>query len=646
MAALNEQSIPLINLSIEGGVLATLTTDKNEEAGTLTVAEWGQPSGEYKCLAKYRGQASMGQEKKSLGVKLIDDNGEDLDAVLLGIRQELKGDNSWILDAMAVEGMRMRNRLCMDLWNDMSRLPYETKSGGRSGSQGRYVELYLDGNYRGLYCLSDKVDRKLLGLDKEKEGVVKGALYKAEYWDSSNCLADTVLQGEHWDLQYPKNRSDEAFAPLFSLINYASEAYRFLDATSEEVKAWAQEFENHFYLDNVVDYAVFLTLTAGYDQLRHNFMLSVQNATKSVRFVISPWDCDLTLAASYWHPDNSPHYDIQKDLLSTAPFNMLYYHNVLGFRDKFWSRIGELTATGALFDPEVMMERMQTMRNPLVTCGAWQREYETWKDKGTNQLIWTHMLTDGSDLTRVANYIRSNNEWLTPENVAMCLPTSTLFDVLYWQPWPEATHVLSPGAGPETFPAAAYTGTSPVTYENTNKSVATVAVDDAGQVVVTYTGAPGYAQIVASAQGSCYTEARRALRVKAASALAWTPGLPAALRAGEKFTIGAASIDPAEAISYASGNEQLATIDANTREVTLLAPGTVTITATTPGNETTEPGSVPITLNIGAAQVKALRPLPAANGGDQGDCHDLLGRPVKQPAKGLHISGGKLRLKR
>lgn len=100
----------------------------------------------------------MAYDKKSLAVRLVDGRGDDLDANVLGIREE----NSWILDAMAIDRIRMRNRICFDIWNSMSSTPYDTGYDNRNGTDGVFVELFLNGEYWGLYCLSDKVDRKLL----------------------------------------------------------------------------------------------------------------------------------------------------------------------------------------------------------------------------------------------------------------------------------------------------------------------------------------------------------------------------------------------------------------------------------------------------------------------------------------------------
>ena len=46
--------------------------------------------------------------------------------------------------------------------------PYDTKYDNRNGSEGVFVEVFINGEYHGLYCMTDKINRKLLGLKKAK----------------------------------------------------------------------------------------------------------------------------------------------------------------------------------------------------------------------------------------------------------------------------------------------------------------------------------------------------------------------------------------------------------------------------------------------------------------------------------------------
>ena len=211
---MNENSLPLVNIIVD--IAAVNRTEY--VSGEIEIADYQRrtdPSSavvRYHCKYRIRGESTSGYDKKSFAVKLFDEYGEDMDVNLFGIREE----NSWILDAMAVDRIRMRNRVCFDVWNDMSRTPYNTNFGNRNGTKGVFVEVFINGDYNGLYCMTDKIDRKLLGLkkaQKDDNGVVtvRGLLYKGVTWNGytdiwllSYSESDTTKDTWNgWELQYP-----------------------------------------------------------------------------------------------------------------------------------------------------------------------------------------------------------------------------------------------------------------------------------------------------------------------------------------------------------------------------------------------------------------------------------------------------------
>lgn len=70
---------------------------------------------------RLRGATTGSQPKQSLNIELVKD-GESQDAHLLGYRK----DDDWILSAEYLDYGRMRNRVLMDLWTAVDKLPYET----------------------------------------------------------------------------------------------------------------------------------------------------------------------------------------------------------------------------------------------------------------------------------------------------------------------------------------------------------------------------------------------------------------------------------------------------------------------------------------------------------------------------------------
>lgn len=111
-----------------------------------------------KARMNYRGSSSLNFLKKSYAFcpgkdNCVEDKGR-LDYVktekmnMLGIGTAK--DKDWVLYAAAADPSLMRNRLMFDTFRDMT--------GGWSVNS-RYVELYVDGEYKGVYVMMDKVTK-------------------------------------------------------------------------------------------------------------------------------------------------------------------------------------------------------------------------------------------------------------------------------------------------------------------------------------------------------------------------------------------------------------------------------------------------------------------------------------------------------
>ena len=140
---MTSKSLPLVNLTYDETKLNTdnFIEGKIEIVDLLKRTE-GKKNVSYRAKFRIRGASAGGLNKKSFAVKLIDENSKDLDASIFGIRPE----NSWILDGMGFDRIRMRNRVCFDLWNEMSRTPYSTKYDNRNGTKGVFVEVFVNEN--------------------------------------------------------------------------------------------------------------------------------------------------------------------------------------------------------------------------------------------------------------------------------------------------------------------------------------------------------------------------------------------------------------------------------------------------------------------------------------------------------------------
>ena len=373
----NEYSLPLVNVEVDVSRLSK----ENYIPGHITIVDAemrteGRLMASFDCKLRYRGASSLKYEKKSFAIKLLDSDGENLDANVFGIRKE----NDWILDAMAIDRIRMRNRVCFDIWNEISKTPYKTDFDNRNGTLGQFVEVYLNGEYHGLYCMTDKIDRKLLGLKKAKEQsdgsvYVRGVLYKGEAWTDATRMTgydiSESFDGEAWngwELQYPDDYlCYDAWKPLMNLIDFCNTRNAFFKL----------HYRQHFYYDNLVDYALFIMGFNIIDNNVKNTHFSCPDINVNETFLITPWDLDCSLGGLY----EGSHFDEYvkiTNLTGNYLFYQMYMYNVDNFRESMKERWQELSL--GIMSPNSFNSRLDAYAKRFKESGAWQREYDKWNN--------------------------------------------------------------------------------------------------------------------------------------------------------------------------------------------------------------------------------------------------------------------------
>ena len=374
---MTEHSLPLVNLTVATSRLSKYYYIK----GHITIADPqqrtdGQTIFDADCNLRYRGGTSLSYAKKSFAIKLIDKDGNDLDAHVLGIREE----NSWILDAMAIDRARMRNRVLFDIWNEASVTPWGTKHNNRNGTQGFFVEVFLNGAYHGLYCMTDKIDRKLLGLKKpivnDDKVTVRGLQYKCDNWTTAAVFggydATARVDTTYWngfELKVPENYpSIDTWRPLMDIINITRKSYASLK----------NEYQNWFYKENLIDYMTFVLAFRITDNSIKNTYMSTVDITQDKRFIFTPWDLDATLGGSWdgkWENATST----WRLMGATVIYRKLYDGNVGGFADDLHRRWVELRSS--IFSTRNLEKKMNFYATQLQRSGAWQRERSKWNGK-------------------------------------------------------------------------------------------------------------------------------------------------------------------------------------------------------------------------------------------------------------------------
>lgn len=272
---------------------------------------------------KYRGASSSNYPKRSYAIKLRDENGNSVDRKLLGYRS----DNNWILDAMYIDLACMRNRVATDLWNAFECKPYyaDREKKVRTGTRGKFVEVILNGQWWGLYCMTEKMDRKQLKLKKfvpaaqstTGENEVHGVLYKSNQWTYEVFMGhESNDDNDNKQVIYPHKKVSD-YKNILGQETWCEYEFKYPDYEDEAVE-WrplhdaANMVATSFILniDNVKsrfdypmlrDYYLFIDLLLATDNHGKNLFWYAYDTQgpEGDKLSLAPWDLDGTFGQDW-----------------------------------------------------------------------------------------------------------------------------------------------------------------------------------------------------------------------------------------------------------------------------------------------------------------------------------------------------------
>ena len=431
------------------------------QQGSIIVHETDKAAPELlRMKAKWRGGItnSNGKHKRNYHVKLLDENGEKLETKFFGLRN----DNSWILESCQVDMSRIRNRVLTDLWNDYSTPPYyiDQEPKAKSGTRGQFVELILNDEYRGIYCMTENMDRKQLKLKKhdDEANVTHGQLWKSKDWSYGVFMGHDYNSNNypmrHPSSYYPRSEMWENYQvkyPAFEDYDYTTDwetlynAVDFVCTSTNNV--FKQHFSEYFDMPVVIDYYILMETILSTDNHGKNMYFAVYDKQVDKKITFAVWDMDATCGQrwsdEYYHsyllrPDqdyaqfitNNEHgdYNLFRRLRNTdtEDFNMKVRLRYRDLRQNWLST-------------ESILNRFRTQLDEFKTCGAAQREYDRWSkdsDVANRELDFTVEMDYLDDwFTRRMEYLDKTRFKISelPNGIkgVQTLPTTADTDAIY-----------------------------------------------------------------------------------------------------------------------------------------------------------------------------------------------------------------------
>ena len=246
---------------------------------------------------KLRGNSSLSFNQKKYTIELRDNQGHEVESPLLG----MPAHSDWVLLAPYSDVSAIRDPLAFQLWRDM----------GHWGPRTQMVELTLNGDYRGIYILSEAIKRgeqrvnvsKLKKTDIEGRELTGGYILRIDTYDQDDATFTSKVPGIGegnmssqiiWSCIYPKKKKlkQEQFDYIHNYVDTVEQVIQ-SDYFTDPERGYAQ------YIDvpSFVDYFIHTELSLNADGYKRSayFYKEKMNADGTGgKLVAGPvWDYNL-----------------------------------------------------------------------------------------------------------------------------------------------------------------------------------------------------------------------------------------------------------------------------------------------------------------------------------------------------------------
>lgn len=347
-------SLPIMTIN----TTHTIVDDPQVQAN-MTMIDSTQQFVQFWAGIEYRGAHSQSFPKKSMRFEIWEDStGNDTDnRSFLGMRS----DDDWNLQALYNEPLRMRSMISNRIWQQWHNIHYAAlEPNAVNGVTMKHVEVFVNDIYRGVYALSERVDRKQLQLEKDAYGN-EGLLYKGFDWgntafDNAPPFDNNLNTWGGFEQKYPNNIH---WNPLYDLVNFV------VNSSNND---FYNQYHGNIQVNNVVDYFLFINTLRALDNLGKNTFLARYNG--SGKFFYIPWDLDGVLGRDLEGHQNNAH----EQILTNQLFRRLLGDcSAGGFTEQMKTRWNGLRRTW--LNTAYVLQKFNHVYSYLNREGVYEREH-------------------------------------------------------------------------------------------------------------------------------------------------------------------------------------------------------------------------------------------------------------------------------
>jgi len=368
-----------------------------------------------------RGSSSQMFPKKQFAVELWDAAGQDIEQSVLGLPEE--GD--WILFAPYNDKSLMRDALAYKLARSM----------GRYASRSKYFELVMDGDYKGVYVLLEKVKRSdmrvdianlkpdensgddltggyILKLDKASGGNGSEG-FTSKYPPPNRSYSQTI----YFQYEYPKVAEMTPQQKSY-ISNYMASFEAALNGP--DWKDPQKGYQKYINVSSFIDYFIINELSKNVDGYRLSTFMYKEKDSDGGRLHMGPvWDFNLGFGNANYCTNSSPNGFVT-DFNTICPTDYwlipFWWSKLWGdpdYRALLYSRWSALRE-GPFSNSKILgyVDSVAT----VLDKGAQQRNFQRWPVLGKyvwpNPPDYANLLSFNSEVQWLKDWIVNRLAWL------------------------------------------------------------------------------------------------------------------------------------------------------------------------------------------------------------------------------------------
>ena len=383
-------TLPLMNIDLSGEI--------GDEFSQMKLSLYDNRKGvskrSFESLGKIRkrGGITSEYEKFPLRIKLqhISSSGslKPMEASLLGMPKR----SGWILYPAYNDEDRVRNVFSQNLWDKTC--SRNNAFGVPTGVSYRYLEVFIGGNYSGLYALGYTLEEEDFGItaQDEDQGLFKKVL------DTRYDLLEMRDDPQEAIKGYRIITDDEERLEMSAKWKALAHHFIYLNMFADESDMLLKGID----LDNSIDFALFTDLVQGDDSIYKNFYLAIKkDETGAAHTLYCPWDLDATWGNEYFENatnryaqySHGPEYNF---FMEDTYLEQILVNGDTDTLDKYIARYRELRSGD--WSDAAIEEILSGYEDEIFGSGAYLRERERWPKSN---------LMQGSDcnLSRFKTYV-------------------------------------------------------------------------------------------------------------------------------------------------------------------------------------------------------------------------------------------------